>query len=79
MNEEDRIPIEEMMDHPFIAPELKDFSLNEIDIAAFNNEMDASQRCYSGFSGVNTSSMTSRFGDSEILDTDCVLTTKASD
>jgi len=36
MNEEDRIPIEEMMDHPFIAPELKDFPLNELDNVAFN-------------------------------------------
>ena len=41
--------------------------------------MDASQRSYSNMSGVNTSSMSARFGDSEIQDTDCILTTKASD
>ena len=32
MNENDRIPVEELSEHPFIAESLKTMSLNEMDI-----------------------------------------------
>ena len=39
MNENDRIPVEELSEHPFIAEELKESRLNQLDIEAFNENM----------------------------------------
>lgn len=50
MNENDRIPVEELSEHPFIAEELKTSSLNELDIDRFSTDMSQQNRHYSGFS-----------------------------
>ena len=79
MNENERIPVEELSEHPFIAEELKTSELNELDIEGFTQEMSSQNRHYSGFSNVGTSAMASRFDETVIQDTDVVLTTKASE
>ena len=38
-NENDRIPVEELSEHPFIAEALKTMSLNKLDIDQFTMEM----------------------------------------
>jgi serine/threonine protein kinase len=79
MNEGDRIPVEELTEHPYICEALMSTPLTSLDIEAFNNDMLASSRHFSGFDNTGGSNMTSRFEDTVILDTDVVLTTKASD
>lgn len=80
MNEADRIPVEELMEHPFIASELARNRLCLVDIAAFNADITVTNRHYSGFSNYGgNSAMTSRFDDTTIDDTDIILTTKASE
>ena len=66
MNENDRIPVEELSEHPFIAEELKDSGLNQLNIEAFNDDMSSSNRHYSGFSNVGSSAMASRFDETVI-------------
>ena len=39
MGEKDRMPIEELGDHPFISDELISTPLSQLDIENFNNEM----------------------------------------
>ena len=80
MNENDRIPVEELSEHPFIAEALSSVPLAELDIEAFSADMARSQARYSGYSeGVGASAMASRFDDTVIRDTDVILTTKPSD
>ena len=79
MNENDRIPVEELSEHPFIAEELKESRLNQLDIEAFNENMSKQNSHYSGFSNVGSSAMASRFDETVIQDTDVILTTKASE
>lgn len=85
MNENDRIPVEELNEHPFIAEQLMDKEMNELDIEEFNNEVSRTSRRYSCYSGsnntslMNTSTMTDRFNETVVKETDVVLTTKASD
>lgn len=79
MNENDRIPVTELSEHPFIAEELIYTPLSPLDIEAFNQDMAQSNKHYSGLSSVGNSLMTNRFGEGEIKDTDVVLTTKASE
>ena len=66
MNENDRIPVEELSEHPFIAESLKTMSLNELDIDQFTTEMSSSNKHYSGFSNVGSSAMASRFDETVI-------------
>lgn len=81
MNESDRIPVEELMEHPFIAKELAGNPLCQVNIATFNEEIAATNKHYSGFSNYagGGSAMTSRFEDTTIEETDIILTTKASE
>lgn len=79
MNENDRIPVEELSEHPFIAEDLKNSALNQLDIESFTSDMSRSQNHYSGFSNVGSSAMASRFDETVIQDTDVILTTKASE
>jgi len=53
--------------------------LTTLDIEAFNQDMLASSKHFSGLSNTGGSTMTSRFEDTTIQDTDVILTTKASD
>ena len=66
MNENDRIPVEELSEHPFIAEQLKDSALNELNIESFTEEMNSSNNHYSGFSNVGSSAMASRFDETVI-------------
>ena len=79
MNEGDRIPVEELTEHPFIEGQLMSQALTPLDVLAFNEDMQRSNKHYSGVSNTGTSAMTSRFEDTVILDTDVILTTKASE
>ena len=79
MNENDRIPVEELSEHPFIAEGLKDSPLNELNIESFTDEMNSTNKHYSGFSNVGSSAMTTRFDETVIQDTDVILTTKGSE
>ena len=51
--------------------------LSELNIESFNDEMSTKQN--SGYTGSHMSMMTSRFDDTEIKDSDVVLTTKKCD
>ena len=66
MNENDRIPVEELGEHPFIAEELASTALGALDIDSFSTEMSQSNKHYSGFSSVRQSVMASRFDETEI-------------
>ena len=77
MNENDRIPVEELTEHPFIADSLEGNALSAMDIDAFNSEMTSKH--YSGYSQAGASMMTNRFDDTESKDTDVILTTKTTD
>jgi len=44
MNENDRIPVEELSEHPFIAEALENSLLNELDIDNFSLAMSQSER-----------------------------------
>ena len=82
MNEADRVPINELGEHPFIAKELMKNPLTPIDIESFNHEMNMSKSRYSVSSqsqDKSSSAMTSRFDDTVIKDSDVILTTKQSD
>ena len=84
MNENDRIPVEELNEHPFIAEQLMDVEMNKLDIEGFNRSVAATSRRFSCYSAnnsmvMNNSTMTDRFNDSQIKATEVVLTTKASD
>ena len=79
MNENDRVPVEELNEHPFIAEGLSSNALAELDIEVFNEDMTRANKHYSGFSHAEASAMTSRFEDTVIRETDVILTTKASD
>ena len=83
MGEKDRMPIEELSDHPFIADELISTPLSALDIEMFNEEMQCTtnQQIAHDNSAVSSqySSMTDRFEDTEIKDTDVVLSTKSRD
>ena len=84
MGERDRMPIEELCDHPFIAEELITTPLSPLDIELFNNDMQQTdskankERNFSELSGQSSqySTMTSRFEDTVIRDTDVILSTK---
>lgn len=66
MNENDRIPVEELSEHPLIAEALKDSPLNELNIESFSEEMNSTNKHYSGFSNVGSSVMASRFDETVI-------------
>lgn len=66
MNENDRIPVEELSEHPFIAEDLKDSPLNQLDIENFNSDMSRVSNHYSCYSNVGTSAMASRFDETVI-------------
>ena len=77
MNENDRIPVEELTEHPFIADDLKTNSLSAMDIESFNSEM--ASKHYSAHSQAGASMMSNRFDDTEAKDSDVILTTKTTD
>jgi len=77
MNENDRIPVEELTEHPFIAEDLAQNALSPMDINEFNSEM--ASKHYSGYSQAGASMMTNRFDDTEMKDGDVILTTKTTD
>ncbi len=82
MNEADRVPINELGEHPFIADDLLKNPRSPINIILFNEEMSQSKSRGSISSMTqdkSSSAMTSRFDDTVIKDTDVILTTKASD
>ena len=79
MNESDRIPVEELFDHPFIAEELMGSPLSNVDADTFNEEMHIADKRYSHTSNVTASMMASRFDDTVIQESDIILTTKQSD
>ena len=62
-----------------------DKEMNELDIEAFNTEVMSTSRRYSCYSNsnntsmMNTSTMTDRFNETVVKETDVILTTKASD
>ena len=76
MNESDRIPIEELFDHPFIAEELMSSPLSNVDADTFNEEMHMSKKRCSHTSSVTASMMATRFDDTIIQESDIILTTK---
>ena len=78
MNEGDRIPVEELQDHPYITEDLMSTPLCPIDIDSFNEDINLSKARQSTFSQSATT-MNSRFDDTTIHDTDVILTTKASE
>ena len=45
-SEKDRIPLEELSEHPFIAEALKTMSLNKLDIDQFTTEMTSVNKHY---------------------------------
>ena len=77
MNENDRIPVEELTEHPFIVEDLKSNALSPMDIEAFNSEM--ASKHYSAHSQAGASMMSNRFDDTEAKETDVILTTKTTD
>ena len=81
MNEMDRIPVEELHDHPFIAEQLLTSPLTALDIESFHTEMENSNanKHVSGLSLTSQSQMTHRFDENEVKETDVILTTKASE
>ena len=81
MNENDRIPVEELTDHPFINEELMSVPMTVLNIEEFNAALEVSSKGHvSGLSaGGQHSHMTSRFEDTVIHDTDVILTTKKSE
>lgn len=77
MNESDRIPVEELGDHPFIAEELLSTPLTTLDIDTFNEEAaGGDDKRESTVSTSTTKLMPSRFDDTVIHETDVILTTK---
>lgn len=50
MNENDRIPVEELNEHPFIVQEYLDTPLSDLDINSFTIEMERTKRRYSSYS-----------------------------
>ena len=70
MNENDRIPVEELTEHPFIDSKLMDKEMSELDIDSFNRSVEATSRRYSAYSScnnsavMNMSSVTDRFNES---------------
>lgn len=67
MHENDRIPVEELSEHPFIAEELLGTPLSTLDIDTFNNEVKHTEKIRSSsISSCNQSLMGSRFDDTII-------------
>ena len=71
MKESDRISIEEIGEHPFIADAFKHMSLNELDIDHFTTEMSrANKHYYSDFPNADSPAATaSRLNETIILTT----------
>ena len=67
MLESDRIPVEELSEHPFIAEELLSTPLSTLDIDTFNSEVKHTDKVRSSsISSANQSLMASRFDDTVI-------------
>ena len=80
MNENDRIPVEEIQLHPFINREYLEKPLTPINVPDFEKGQQMGKH-FSGFSSQYTSSaqMANRFDDTTIESGDVILTTKMSD
>ena len=78
MSENDRLPVEELSNHPYISEELINVPLTVLDIESFNNEIDDTSKTNVRLSMQSCSVMTGRFDDTVIKDTDVILTTKAT-
>ena len=62
------------MEHPFIADELINVPLSTLDVNQFNEEVKNASQVKAHMSNVSCSVMTSRFDDTQIRDTDLILT-----
>ena len=81
MSENDRLPVEELSNHPFISEELMSVPLTMLDIGSFNDEVEDSEKAnlrMSHMSNASCSVMTGRFDDTVIKDTDVILTTRST-
>lgn len=79
MNENDRIPVEELLLHPFICNDYAEKPMTVLDVQLFEKDM-AKNRHYSGFSSqYGMPSMPGRFDETQIMSGDVILTTKMSD
>ena len=78
MSENDRLPVEELSNHPFISEELISVPLTTLDIESFNSEVEDTPNKNVRMSNASCSVMTGRFDDTVIKDTDVILTTRAT-
>ena len=82
MSETLRLPIGEMIMHPFIAEELISTPLSALDIETFNDDMQSAsknQKTNDCSLLSSTSEMVSRFENTMITETDVVLSTRVRD
>lgn len=78
MSENDRLPVEELSNHPFISEELMSVPLTMLDIGSFNDEVEDSSKAELRMSNASCSVMAGRFDDTVIKDTDVILTTRST-
>ena len=78
MSENDRLPVEELSNHPFISEELMSVPLTMLDIESFNDEVEDSSKANLRMSNASCSVMAGRFDDTVIKDTDVILTTRST-
>ena len=78
MNENDRISVEELLNHPFISEELMSVPLTMLDIESFNGEVEDSSKANLRMSNASCSVMPGRFDDTVIKNTDVILTTRST-
>ena len=78
MSENDRLPVEELVNHPFISEELMSVPLTMLDIESFNDEIDVNPKEDLRMSNASCSVMAGRFDDTVIKDMDVILTTRAT-
>ena len=78
MNENDRLPVEELSNHPFISEELISVPLTVLNIESFNEEVEDTSKQNVRMSNQSCSVMAGRFDDTVIKDTDVILTTRAT-
>ena len=77
MTEENRIGVTDLSDLPFISNEFINFPLTDIDKDGFV-EAQGRRDLFSDFDSENGSAMLSRFDDTEIVESDVILTTRRS-
>ena len=73
-SEQDRLRVEELLEHPFISDEMINVPLSPLDINLFNDEVQNESSVKSRMSNQSAFYMHSRFDDTQIKDTDVILT-----